>query len=595
MSGERARMSMPPRHWIPAVMQPDNAQESSDSVRTRVLPGALGRGTPELDRLRAALAGRYSVEREIGAGGMGRVYLATDLALERRVALKTILPEIMSDAAWVARFRLEAASAAGLQHPNLVQVYEILQVQSTPVLVMEYVAGDSLARAIADRRLGQTDVCRIMASVCDGIAHAHAHGVIHCDVKPGNVLLSREGVPKVGDFGLAVRRAIGPAGQAEEDLGQRGVAGSPAYMSPEQISGDPRLVSNRTDVYSLGATLYFALTGRPPVTGTSVTQVLERVQRGEVTPPRQLDPSVSRDLEAICLRALHRDPAQRYASALDLGADIRCALAGLPVSARRYGLRESSRRAVGAHKEAFALGLAALLVMIIGMASAATALYATAHDAVLGELRRKVIALASTATMLVDPTLVQAVHGPDARAMPEARHLADLLNSIRNRNRKDVHDIWVMRRRGPTGALMEYVANSNSFLSRAELDINGNGKIDENEMRRLPGDLFDATPFPALLRGLETPTADPDTTIITLDGVAISGYAPVIAKDGRSVAVLGVDVAQKGLVAQFGKLDRARWLALSITAALALSSFLLMVMFLIGLWRRSGPTARPHE
>ncbi len=576
-------------------MQQNESQDNNDSVRTRVLPGALGRGTPELDRLRAALAGRYSVEREIGAGGMGRVYLATDLALERRVALKTILPEILTDATWVARFRLEAAFAAGLQHPNLVQVYEILEIHSRPMLVMEYVEGDSLARAVGDRRFSHEDVCRVMGSVCDGIAHAHAHGVIHCDIKPGNILLNLEGVPKVGDFGLAVRRAIGHPGQAQEPPGEQAVVGSPSYMSPEQTFGDPRQVSNRTDIYSLGATLYFALTGRPPIRGTSVTQVLERVQRGEVTPPRRLDPTISRDLEAICLKALHRAPERRYASAREMGADLRCALAGLPVSARRYGLWESMRRAARAHKEAFALGLAALLVMTIGMASAVTALYATAHDAVLGELRRKVIALATTATMLVDPALVQAVDGPDARTMPEARQLADLLNAIRNRNRKDVHDVWVMRRRAPSGARMEYVASSNSFVPPAQLDINGNGKIDENELRALPGDLMDATLLPALLRGLETPTADRDATVISPDGTAISGYAPVIAKDGRSVAVLGVDVAQKDLAVQFGKLDRARWLALSITGALALLSLFLMLMFLIGLWRRSGSTVSPPE
>jgi hypothetical protein len=574
-------------------MQPDDAQDDSDSIRTRVQPGNVAPGITELDALRAALAGRYRVEGEIGAGGMGRVYLATDLALERRVALKTILPEILSDATWVARFRLEAAFAAGLQHPNLVQVHEILQIHARPVLVMEYIEGDSLTEAVADRRFGHQEVCRVMASVCDGITHAHAHGVIHCDIKPGNILLNREGVPKVGDFGLAVRRTVGHAGGAQQEPEALGVVGSPAYMSPEQTAGDPRLVSSRTDVYSLGATLYFALTGKPPVRGSSVTQVLERVQRGEVTPPRRLDPTISRDLEAICLKALHHDPGLRYAGAREMGTDLRCALAGLPVNARRYGPWESLRRAVRARKEAFALGLAALMIMTIGLASAVSALYTTAHEAVLGELRRKVTDLANTAVMMVDPALVQAVDGPEPHRLPAARQLASLLNEIRLRSREDVRYVWVMRRRAPTGAKLEFVASSESYLPPSELDKNGDGEVEAEELPALPGDPFDATPYPELIRGFEVPTADPSVDATDQWGIALSGYAPVKAEDGRPVAVLGIDVAQKKLQVQFGELDRARWLALSITGALAVLSFLLMLMFLIGLWRRSGSTVPP--
>ncbi|MBK1640436.1 hypothetical protein CKO12_00770 [Chromatium okenii] len=158
-----------------------------------------------LERLRASLQPRYQVECELGAGGMGQVFLATDTTLERRVALKTILPELCTDADWVARLQLEAQLAAGLQHPNVVQVFELLTVGATPVLVMEYVPGQTLTNMLADGWLTAEQLTRLLAEVCDGIAYAHARGVIHRDLKPANILLSRDGQPKVSDFGLAVQ------------------------------------------------------------------------------------------------------------------------------------------------------------------------------------------------------------------------------------------------------------------------------------------------------------------------------------------------------------------------------------------------------
>jgi hypothetical protein len=573
-------------------MQSDH--DGDDSTRTRIQPSGQPADGSELDTLRSVLAGRYRVEREIGLGGMGRVYLATDLALERRVALKTILPAILSDSTWVARFRLEAAYAAGLQHPNLVNVYEILQVRAMPVLVLEYIEGDSLAAAVASGRFGRRDICRIMASVCDGVAHAHAHGVIHCDIKPANILLDRDGVPKVGDFGLAVRRTARPPGQDAQASQERRTLGTPAFMSPEQASGDQSLISDRTDIYSLGATLYYALTGKRPIAGRSIDEVLERVRRGAVEPLGRLAPAIGPDLESICRKAMHRDPALRYNSARELGADLRCALAGLPVSARRYGLLESVGRALRARKESFALGLAVLALMTVGLAGAVSTLYSTANQAVIGQLRRNAMDLASTAVMLVDPALVQAIAGPNPAKLPEARQLAALLNAIRVRSRENVRYVWVMRQRQPGNTRMEFVASSESFLTPAELDKNGDGRVDEAEAPALPGDPFDATPYPELIEGLKAPTADRRPGQSDPWGILLSGYAPVIAADGRSIAVLGVDVAPTRLKLQLAELDRARWIALSVTGALALLSLLLMLMSLVGLWRRSGSSASPR-
>ena len=318
------------------------------------------------------IEGRFRVERELGAGGMGEVYLATDPALERFVALKVIRPEILEDPHWLDRFRLEATVSAGLQHPNIVQVYDILQAAGRPVLVMEYVDGTDLKHALQTGALDETEVVRIMAEVCDGLAFAHMRGVIHRDIKPGNIMLARDGVPKIADFGLATQggRSISASIDAAE---QDCVLGSPGYMSPEQARGDQRAIGNsRTDIYSLGATLYFALTGRSPVDGVSQTALVDAVINGDIRPPSQVRPSVNRDLEAVCLKALATQPEHRYASAAEMARDLRNALAGRPLLARRYGRWETLRRAVAYKRAAFIAGVAAVAIPAKAKTTAAT-------------------------------------------------------------------------------------------------------------------------------------------------------------------------------------------------------------------------------
>ena len=525
------------------------------------------------------IEGRFRVERELGAGGMGEVYLATDPALERFVALKVIRPEILEDPHWLDRFRLEATVSAGLQHPNIVQVYDILQAAGRPVLVMEYVDGTDLKHALQTGALDETEVVRIMAEVCDGLAFAHMRGVIHRDIKPGNIMLARDGVPKIADFGLATQggRSISASIDAAE---QDCVLGSPGYMSPEQARGDQRAIGNsRTDIYSLGATLYFALTGRSPVDGVSQTALVDAVINGDIRPPSQVRPSVNRDLEAVCLKALATQPEHRYASAAEMARDLRNALAGRPLLARRYGRWETLRRAVAYKRAAFIAGVAAVVLAFAGIATAVLGLHTIAKTQLFEGMRTQVMDLANLAALMVDPAQINTVLQDPAGAASAAQQLQDLVTAVRDRS-PDLRYAWIMRRAKAASMAMAFVADSRPRRT-SEDEV-----PPPEDTPAQPGELFDATPFPELVHGFDRPTADRSYAVTDEWGIALSGYAPIRDGSGQAIAVLGVDMADVELAARFAQLDRALLVTLVLSAALSLLALYLIASAIAGLWSR---------
>src|SRR5437870_5825162 len=260
---------------------------------------------------------RYEIKQQVARGGMAEVFLARDLLLDRPVALKVLFPEFAADRSFVERVRREARAAANLNHPNIVSVYDWGEEDGTYFIVMEYVKGRSLRQLIrTEGPLHPQRVAEIGAEIASALAFAHQNGVIHRDVKPGNVVISPSGQVKVTDFGIA--RA---AGNAQEALTQTGaVMGTATYFSPEQAQGRP--IDPRSDVYALGIVLYEMLVGRPPFYNENpVTVAYQHVQETPV-PPSQRNPDVPPPLEAIVLKALAKNPANRYASAQDLRADL---------------------------------------------------------------------------------------------------------------------------------------------------------------------------------------------------------------------------------------------------------------------------------
>jgi serine/threonine-protein kinase len=260
---------------------------------------------------------RYEVLRRIARGGMADVYLARDLLLDRPVALKVLFREFATDPSFVQRFRREATAAANLSHPNIVGVYDSGEANGTYFIVMEYIEGRSLAQIIRDDGpLSPDRAADITTDVAAALGFAHRNGVVHRDVKPGNVLISPIGQVKVADFGIA--RAV----STQENLTQTGtVMGTATYFSPEQARGEP--VDPRSDVYSLGVVLYEMLTGAPPFSGENPVAVAYKHVQETPVPPRQVDPALPASLEAVTLKALAKNPANRYASADDLAADLR--------------------------------------------------------------------------------------------------------------------------------------------------------------------------------------------------------------------------------------------------------------------------------
>lgn len=273
--------------------------------------------------------GRYELHRRLGRGGMAEVFLARDLQLDRPVAVKVLFTEYANDPAFVARFRREAQAAANLNHPNIVSVYDWGQEHGTYYIVMEYVDGPTLAELI--RRDGAVDPERaidIADDVASALGHAHARGVLHRDIKPGNILISSTGRTKVADWGIG--RAMDAA--ADENLTQTGaVMGTATYFSPEQAQGLP--LDPRSDLYSLGVVLYEALTGAPPFQGDSPVAIAYKHVHEQPRPVRVANSAVPAGLEAIIDQLLAKDPAARYASADSLRADLRRFREGAPLEA----------------------------------------------------------------------------------------------------------------------------------------------------------------------------------------------------------------------------------------------------------------------
>ncbi len=329
-----------------ATVPPGNSQGSPHEQPTATVLGQDPSATPGASEpTRIRYFGDYEILREIARGGMGVVFQARQVSLNRLVALKMILAGQLADDTDVKRFYNEAEAAANLDHPGIVPIYEVGQHEGQHYFSMGFVEGQSLSQRLADGPLPAREAAELIRRVSEAIEYAHQHGVIHRDLKPANILLDASGNPRVTDFGLA-KRVQGDSGLT----GSGQIMGTPSYMPPEQAGGPRGEVGPAADVYSLGATLYALLTGRPPFQAASAMDTVLQVVSEEPVPPRRLNPAVDRDLETICLKCLEKEPARRYATAAALGEDLRRFLAGEPVLARPIGARRDSGGGAGADR-----------------------------------------------------------------------------------------------------------------------------------------------------------------------------------------------------------------------------------------------------
>jgi serine/threonine-protein kinase len=363
-------------------------------LRIRELAGDLERVFPSSGAARRRLAGAntasaplpripgYELHAMIGRGGMGVVYRATHLKLDRTVAVKMLLGGGHAPEQELERLMHEARTIAGLGHPHIVEVYDAGEVDGLPWFTMELVAGGSLGDQLAGVPMSPRAAGELVATLAAAVQVAHDKGVVHRDLKPQNVLLTADGTPKIADFGLA--RRTDADGRPTTDAAR---FGTPSYMAPEQALGTPEAYDRAVDVYALGAILYEALTGRPPFRASSPVETQRQVISEEPVAPTRINPSVPRDLETICLHCLQKRPAARYASAAALRDDLRRYLAGEPISARKTGAVVRCAKWARRHPTATtAIGFvtlmaaAAIIAMAASLASSAASRRIVASD-----------------------------------------------------------------------------------------------------------------------------------------------------------------------------------------------------------------------
>jgi serine/threonine-protein kinase len=350
--------------WLASAVTPGEGHAQGSEIPGADMPtvaaGATAATDPVLSLPRAF--GDYELLEEIARGGMGVVYKARQVGLNRIVALKMILAGQLASPIDVQRFRTEAEAAAELDHPNIVPIYEVGEKQAQHYFSMKLIGGDSLSKHLPRLAQQLRAAVQLLATVARSVQYAHQHGILHRDLKPANILLDARGQPHVTDFGLAKRM------QAETGATQTGaIVGTPSYMAPEQATGKKGLTT-AVDVYALGAILYEVLTGRPPFRADTPLDTVLQVLEKEPEPPRKLNPRLDRGLEAVCLKCLAKDPHQRYASAAELADDLERWQRGEPTRARppsawqavRFWLRQNL------HAALWVLAVGLLLGMIVG-------------------------------------------------------------------------------------------------------------------------------------------------------------------------------------------------------------------------------------
>jgi serine/threonine-protein kinase len=308
-----------------AVLVTDTAGASAEE-----LPQVVSRENRRWKRLKLpSTIGDYELIEEVGRGGMGVVFRARQISLEREVAVKMILRGRLASDADLQRFLAEAAATARLVHPGIVPVYEVGDIEGRPFFSMQYIEGETLADRTSRGPLEQREAARIISEVARAVQFAHEQGFVHRDLKPSNILMTQEGQALITDFGLAKESG------ADVNLTRSGMlVGTPAYMSPEQAGGRKELLGPATDIYSLGSMLYFTLTGRPPFVAETPVEMVMLVIEQDPSPPRALRPSLDRDLEMIVIRCLQKPIDLRYQTAGDLADDLDAFLADEVVAAR---------------------------------------------------------------------------------------------------------------------------------------------------------------------------------------------------------------------------------------------------------------------
>src|ERR1044071_7045492 len=330
-------------------------------------PAGEDRASASQDKMTAHAAellgelGDYELLEEIGRGGQGVVFRARQKTLNRIVALKVISLGQWASKAHLKRFRREAEAAASLNHPSIVPIYEVGERDGSCYFSMQFIEGGQLDEAVRRARMSIRQAAEFIAKVARTVHYAHEHGILHRDIKPGNILLDEKGEPHLTDFGLA--RLLDTESTVTRTVE---VMGTPSYMAPEQASGKNAELTSATDVYGLGAVLYQLLTNHPPFAGGTTYETIKLLLDTEPRPPRQLNSKIDRELSTICLKCLEKDPKRRYSSALALAKDLEHCLKREPIQAKPSGIFTHARKWVRRNPST-TVQVALLLTLAVGL------------------------------------------------------------------------------------------------------------------------------------------------------------------------------------------------------------------------------------
>ncbi len=376
----------------------ETVDASINAHASTVVPGGSKVSGPKLSK--GSEFGDYELLEEIARGGMGVVYKARQISLKRIVALKMILAGQLASEDDVRRFHTEAEAAANLDHPGIVPIHEVGQHEGQHFFSMGFIEGASLANQVVDGPLRPREAAALVEQIAEAITYAHERGVIHRDLKPSNVLLDNDGQAKITDFGLARKT------EGDSSLTATGtIIGTPSYMPPEQASGKTGEVGPLSDVYSLGATLYCLLTGRPPFQAATALETIQQVLEKEPVSPCLLNDQISRDLETICLKAMDKEPERRYQTAAELCGDLGRFLHGEPIQARPISRAARAWRWCRRNPIVASLSAAVMLVLLIG---ATVSTYFAIHLQIALDGEKKATSLARSETERAERELLRS-------------------------------------------------------------------------------------------------------------------------------------------------------------------------------------------
>jgi eukaryotic-like serine/threonine-protein kinase len=320
---------------------------STEDTFERSFDLALERKTDELAQVPPQI-GRYMIIRILGEGGLGRVYLARDSALNREIAIKVRGRISRSSPEGRARFDREAMLMARLDHPNIVKIHDMGEEDGSFYVVLEYLDCGDLRRRLSDGAWPPDEAARLVATLARAMYYAHSRGILHRDLKPPNIVFDKNGTPKITDFGLAKLMGEQQEDAMATDPGM--IMGTPSYMSPEQVRGEISGIGPAADIYALGVILYELLAGRRPFVGGTPTEMLSKVLAYQADPPSRWHPGLPRELDAICLKCLEKKPERRYSTAAALADDLERFVAGKAIIARPPGAWDRLRRLFSSKK-----------------------------------------------------------------------------------------------------------------------------------------------------------------------------------------------------------------------------------------------------